>query len=101
MSLEANRRSWVEEKDFMRLLCHQYFFKRFYHLYARFATAFPYYNTSVEVDVREFTYILKRCHIKLSEVEVEHWFEECGANELQKVPLAEACHIVTEKQFFR
>jgi len=116
-SKAASRRSWVSYQDFLPLICNAFYFKRFWEMYERHLM-----NTTVKgggvgpaisgnevaykaeptvgIDVKEFFFIMRRCGLRLSDVELNGMFDSCGTNDHGKVLLASACNVVMTKTFF-
>ena len=106
-SIAADRRCWVAQRDFGELLCNLFFLKRFWEIYEIIADSKEVKAGREDafaphVDVREFSYIAKRAGQRLSEHEVEMWFEAClpVGSEAATVPLVLACHMAASKVFF-
>jgi len=104
-SLSADRRSWVTFQDFMKLLCHQFYFKRFWAVYERYlyvGEGGTYVSSpDITIDMKDFSFILKRSGVRLGDHDASTLFEACQIDDSTgKVPLAAACHVTTMRVFF-
>ena len=123
---EVTRRTWVSFRDFLTLVCHQFYAVRFWDIYERIAdgggvdgdgggVTSPPHDFESLVDIREFSFILKRAGYKIDghdpgPGELTAMFEQCspdpetgpgsGSKVLTKAPLAEVVKIATIKRFF-
>lgn len=101
----ADRRSWVAYHDFMKLLCHQFYFKRFWAVYERYlyvGEGGAYVSSpDISIDMKDFSFILKRSGVRLGDHDASTLFEACQVDDSTgKVPLAAACHVTTMRVFF-
>ena len=114
----ASRRSWVTYQDFLPLICNAFYFKRFWEVYERYLmhatgkgatqTKTPGRAGEVQytadatcgIDTKEFFFIMRRCGLRLSDVELNGMFDSCGATDSGKILLASACNVVMTKTFF-
>jgi len=106
------RRSWVSFREFLSLICHQFYAVRFWDIYERIndegTGVAPPHDFAAMVDVREFGFILKRAGYKIDSHdpgpgEMTAMFEQCSPESESgpgKVALAEVVKVATIKRFF-
>ena len=89
----------------MKLLCHQFYFKRFWAVYERYlyvGEGGSYVSSpDITIDMKDFSFILKRSGVRLGDHDASTLFEACQVDDSTgKVPLAAACHVTTMRVFF-
>ena len=99
-SVTADRRTWVERKYFVKLLCTIIYFRKLLGMHEARSGPSTSRDKAMLVEFREFQYMMKRLGIKASDAEIKSWFNAGHSSEVATVRLDELAYGLALRRFF-